>query len=139
MPKKRQTNKRKIKDRILILCEGEKTEPNYFNGLKRDKFRSNRLSALRIEIYDYGSNTAKELVKQAKSLKDDAKREKNPYDKIWVVFDRDGYTKHPQALDQASANGIRVAFSSISFEFWFLLHFTYTTRQFEKADDVTIA
>lgn len=136
MPKKRQKKKRLPNKRILILCEGEKTEPNYFNGLKRDKSKSNRLSALRIEIYDSKKNTGKELVEEAKSLKKEAMKEKNPYDDIWVVIDMDGYTKHPQAFDQARANRINISFSSISFEFWFLLHHTYTTKSFEKADDL---
>lgn len=30
----RKSLNKKILDNILILCEGEKTEPNYFNGIK---------------------------------------------------------------------------------------------------------
>ena len=30
----RQNAKRKPYDKVLIVCEGEKTEPNYFNELK---------------------------------------------------------------------------------------------------------
>ena len=136
MPKKRRVNKRKPKKRILILCEGRETEPNYFNGLKRDKAQRNRLAALRIEVYDSNKSTGKELVIQAKHLKTIARQEKNPYDDAWVVIDKDGYMKHPHAFDQARANKINIAFSSISFEFWFLLHYDYTTRSFSKADDL---
>ncbi len=136
MPKKRRVNKRKPKKRILILCEGGETEPNYFNGLKRDKAQRSRLAALRIEVYDSVKNTGRELVIEAKHLKTIARREKNPYDDVWVVIDRDGYTKHPQTFDQAKANKIKIAFSSISFEFWILLHYAYTTRSFSKADDL---
>ncbi len=136
MPKKRPTYKRKVNNRILILCEGKETEPRYFRGLKRDKSRKNRLSALRIEVYDSRPNTPKELIKVAISLKKDAISENNPYDDIWVVIDKDGYTKHPQAFNQALANRINIAFSSISFEYWFLLHFIYTTKAFNKADDL---
>ena len=125
MPKKRLTNKRKPNKRILILCEGKETEPNYFKGLKQDTYHRNKLAALRIELYDSGKNTGKELVVEAKYLKKTANAEKNPYDAIWIVIDRDGYTKHPQTFDQANANKINIAFSSISFEFWFLLHFIY--------------
>lgn len=32
---------RKAKDTVLIVCEGEKTEPNYFEELKRDLGLSN--------------------------------------------------------------------------------------------------
>jgi len=136
MPKKRSKDKRQPNKRILILCEGEKTEPFYFKGLKRDKSNSNRLAALRIEIYDSQKNTARELVAEAKYLKSQAIREKNPYDDIWIVVDKDGYTKHPQAFDQAKANKINISFSSISFEFWFLLHHTYTTKAFNSSDEL---
>ena len=136
MPKKRNANKRKLNKRILILCEGKQTEPDYFRGLKHDKMRRNRLAALRIEIFDTEKTTGKELISEAKRLKKIAERERNPYDEIWVVFDRDGYTKHPQTFDQAYSNKIEIAFSSISFEFWFLLHFEYSTKAFEKADSL---
>ncbi len=62
MPKKREKKKRQPNKRILILCEGEKTEPYYFQGLKNDKYTRNKLSALRIEISDTKKNTAKELI-----------------------------------------------------------------------------
>ena len=136
MPKKRRVNKRKPKKRILILCEGRETEPNYFNGLKRDKAQRNRLAALRIEVYESDKSTGRELVIEAKRLKTIARQEKNPYDDVWVVIDKDGYTKHPHAFDQARSNNINIAFSSISFEFWFLLHYAYTTRPFSKADNL---
>jgi hypothetical protein len=142
MPKKREVKKRKPNKRILILCEGKETEPNYFQGLKSDKFHQNKLAALRIEIYDpkqnrdKKKNTGKELIVQAKRLKQGAEAEKNPYDDIWIVIDKDGYTKHPQTFDHARGNKIKIAFSSISFEFWFLLHFKFTTKSYQKADDL---
>lgn len=136
MPKKRGKDRRKPKDRILILCEGKETEPNYFKGLKRDKHQRNKLAALRIEVYDSRKTTGKELVIQAKVLKETAQNERNPYDDVWVVIDKDGYTKHPHAFDQAYANKINIAFSSISFEYWFLLHFSETSKPFHKADQL---
>ncbi len=136
MPKPRRENSRPVRDRILILCEGIKTEPKYFNGIKADIHLKNRLSALRIEILDTKINTGKELVKKAKELKEDAEQEGNPYDKIWVVLDRDGYTKHPQAFNQAKDNNIHIAFSCVAFEYWFLLHFEKTAKAFNKADEL---
>ena len=136
MPKKRQINRRKLNKRILILCEGGETEPNYFNGLKLDKAQSSRLAALRIEVFDSKKTTGRELVDEAKYLKNVAETERNSYDDIWVVIDKDGYTKHPETFDKAKANKINIAFSSISFEFWFLLHYQYTTRFFSNATEL---
>ncbi len=136
MSKKRKENTRIVRQRILILCEGTQTEPNYFKGMKADIHLKNPLSALRIEVFDTTINSGRELVKKAKELKEEAKKDKNPYDKVWVVVDRDGYTKHPQAFDQAKANDIQIAFSSIAFEYWFLLHFERTAKAFAKADEL---
>ena len=83
--------------------------------------QEHQLTGLRIEIYDTKYNTAVELVKQAIELKKSGKSEQNPYDSIWVVVDLDGYRKHPQAFDLAEENDIKMAFSCISFEYWFLL------------------
>jgi len=135
MPKPRKQNARKTNPRILILCEGKETEPNYFNGLKADK-SYHFLSSVDVVVYDTNKNTAKELVKEAITLIKEAKREKNPIFETWVVVDRDGYTKHPHAFDQAAANDVCIAFSSISFEYWLLLHFEYTTKAFRDCDQL---
>ena len=36
----------------------------------------------------------------------------------------------------ADINNINIAFSSISFEYWILLHFEYTSRVFYKSDEI---
>lgn len=136
MPRKRIINKKEPKNRILILCEGEKTEPTYFKGLKSDLHFRNKLSALRIVVYPSSYNTGKELIEDAEQLKKKAEKEQNTYDAVWVVLDKDGYTKHPETFTKAEATGINIAFSSISFEFWFLLHFEYTTKAFYKSDEL---
>lgn len=136
MPKKRKVNIRSIRKRILILCEGKETEPNYFNALIHDNEYKRFLSSVEITIYDTKKCTGKELVTEAKILKNNAKREKNQFDYIWIVIDKDGYSKLPETFDKAYANDMKIAFSSISFEYWFLLHFEYTTKCFKKADDL---
>jgi hypothetical protein len=114
------------KERILILCEGEKTEPNYFNGIKAAHKHS--LTATRIVVHNTKKNTAKELVAEAISMRRAGIREMNPYDEIWVVVDRDGYSKHPESIDRARSTNIKIAFSSPCFEYWYLLHFQFTTK-----------
>lgn len=136
MPRARRTNTRKVRERILILCEGAKTEPNYFNGIKADKSQENQLTGLRIEVYDTKYNTAVELVKESIELKEAAADDRNPYDSVWVVVDKDYYYKHPEAYDLAEENDVRIAFSSISFEYWFLLHFGRFKIAFERSRDL---
>ncbi|MBF0456976.1 MAG: RloB domain-containing protein [Nitrospirae bacterium] len=111
-------------DKILIVCNGEKTEPNYFNKFKDDLY--NKM----IKIEGSEKNT-ESLVKYVldnyhiyvKPDDDDAKG----FDIIWVVFDRDSFPpqKFNEAIRLAENNKIRVAYSNEAFELWYLLHFNY--------------
>ena len=76
------------------------------------------------------------LVNDAKDRKNKAIRDRNKYDEIWIVLDRDGHANFPEALDKAKANNINVALSIRCFEYWVLLHFEYTTQGFRKCIDV---
>ena len=63
--------------------------------------------------------------------------EDGAYDEVWAVFDKNGHTKHKEAFDLAKVeiNGKRVniAFSSIAFEYWIILHFNQTRIAFLKS------
>lgn len=61
-------------------------------------------------------------------------------DEWWVLFDTEGAV-HPQAgigeaIALARREGIRVAMSDPSFEYWLLLHYRYTTREYGSAEEV---
>ena len=127
MPKYRKTG-RLIKKRIFIVCEGKKTEPYYFSELVGDiNFRGKPVD---IRIIDSKKNTAKEMIEFARNLRE------FKGDDVWVVFDRDGYTKHPLAFQLAHEYNIHIAFSSISFEYWVLLHFHYIFKEFHNSYEV---
>ncbi len=130
MPKDRKKKRgtRKVKKRLFILCEGEKTEYNYFTELIRAA--DLRGKPVRITVVQTGKNSPRELVIEA------AKTRELPKDDVWVVFDKNGYTKHGQAFEKAKENNIKIAFSSISFEFWILIHFVYTTRGFKNSGEL---
>jgi hypothetical protein len=119
--KRRQNRTRKVgtratRDRILIVCEGTKTEPNYFEGFRLTN----------VQIVGTGSNTHS-VVKKALEEKRRAKRNKERFDQIWCVFDRDSFPSQNfnNAIAIAKQNDIRVAYSNESFELWYLLHFHY--------------
>lgn len=112
------------------MCEGKKTEPKYFKAIRE----KHRLTS--VTVYDSQKTTAKELVGEAVTLMKEAKKDRNEYDEVWVVVDRDDYTKHPQSFDKARANRIKIAFSSTCFEYWLLLHFEYTTSPFTDCDNL---
>ncbi|MBI5651282.1 MAG: RloB domain-containing protein [Chloroflexi bacterium] len=100
-------------ERFLIVCEGEKTEPNYF--------KSFRVPKQVVDVKGYGFNTVA-LVEKALELKNQGN-----YDQIWCVFDKDSFpVEHfNRAITLAKQNGIAVAYSNEAFELWYLLHFNY--------------
>lgn len=99
------------KEKILIVCEGKNTEPSYFNQF--------RLSTATVYPVGEGYNT-ESLVERAIEL---SKKEK--YDQVWCVFDKDSFPNKSfnAAIENAQRNGMKVAYSNQSFEYWLLLHF----------------
>lgn len=116
---------REPRRRILVVCEGEVTEPKYFRGLRR----SFRNAAVEIEIDDQ-HGTPKTLVEHAARRKKQAAREAArqkdtflAYDEVWCVCDVDDHPLLADAKQQARDNGISLAISNPCFELWALLHF----------------
>ena len=58
------------------------------------------------------------------------------YSEVWVVFDkdRDRDVENLEAIELALSSKIKVAFSSISFEQWVLLHFERNITAFQRSD-----
>ena len=113
---KRASSLRTVKQTFLIVCEGEVTEPEYFNSF--------RLTSANVKAIGKGMNTIS-LVKEAIAIRDIEKRRNRNYDQCWVVFDKDDFADSDfnVAIQMAQANGFHVAYSNQAFEFWFLLHF----------------
>jgi hypothetical protein len=123
--------------RGVILCEGE-TEENYFSGLiSQPKYRR-KFQSISVRVFKPKDHSPFGMVKEAKKMTRIAKSEKNPYDFVWVMFDRDGHAKVPDAFELArtSTPEIKIAFTIPCFEYFVLLHFEKTTRPFTKCDDV---
>lgn len=110
-------NRRKV---FLIVCEGSKTEPNYFSSF--------RLPKRVVDIEGCGANTGT-VVREATRLS----LEKN-YDEVWCVFDRDSFPRHRvnSAIASAEQQGFKVAFSNESFELWYVLHFCYLDAELNR-------
>jgi len=99
------------KQYILIVCEGENTEPSYF-----DRFK---LSTAVIKSVGLGYNTISLVKKTAELAKQD------DYDQIWCVFDRDDFptADFDNAIFSAEKRGFGIAYSNQAFEYWLILHF----------------
>ncbi|OAZ03922.1 RloB family protein [Flavobacterium succinicans] len=99
------------KPSILIVCEGENTEPSYFNQF--------RLSSATVKSVGEGYNTTS-LVNRAIQLSNEKQ-----YDQVWCVFDKDDFDENDfnNAIQIAEAQNFKVAYSNQSFEYWLILHF----------------
>ena len=113
----------KVRERILILSEGECTEKNYFESFHLTN----------VVVKGLGFNTDS-LISEAIKRKKEAKKEGTPYDQVWCVADRDSFSTAnvARAFDLARSNGIRIAWSNEAFEFWFLFHFNYYDSAFSR-------
>ena len=111
---------REIKQSFLIVCEGEKTEPDYFKAF--------RMTAATVKAVGQAMNTMP-LVNKAISIREADRLKKREYDQCWVVFDKDDFpaSDFNQAIQLAEKNGFRVAYSNQAFEYWFLLHYNLYT------------
>lgn len=134
--KKKKSKQITLNKRILILCEDEKSSLFYFKGFKNDEELKRKLSAVSIEVYHHKDYSPCGLVSEAKTKMAKAKKDQNPYDSVWIVFDKDGHVNIPKAFSDAKDAGVKVVLSSRCFEYWVLLHFENTTREFSKCDDI---
>ncbi|AEE53013.1 hypothetical protein Halhy_5187 [Haliscomenobacter hydrossis DSM 1100] len=156
---------------MLIVCEGEVTEPEYFSLLRRmaidgaiwaaieirpkPKVDENQTSSTRsphkstrpkrklipVAIPDEADPIEKKYdiksqpscwVKEARDgLKDDT------FEEVWAVFDDDGRNKTANAFqlarEKVSGKVVNIAFSSIAFEHWILLHFERNASAFKRS------
>lgn len=143
-PRKRQERKLQYRkeatrtsyDRILIVSEGAKTEPQYFDEIRREL----RLPVRNVTVSPSGFGTDPlSVVNYAEHLfqKGDSNKEidKRAFERVYAVFDRDDHATYHNALVKADSlngrmlNDLRkpVEFTAIAsvpdFELWLLLHF----------------
>jgi hypothetical protein len=105
---------RQSADRILVVCGGVRTEPDYFEGMKS----SYRNPAVKIIVRKAGVSPV-ELVELAMSVRD---RDNDSFDEVWCVCDVDDFDL-TAAVGLAARNDVRLAVSNPCFEVWLLLHF----------------
>lgn len=130
--KKRKEAIREERKKILIVTEGEKTEPLYF----KDLIRKHRILTAQVDIDGSSKSCPKKVYEHAVKLYKESKSGGAPYDKVYCVFDRDSHSAYQYTLDTISTaqpSDTFVAIRSVPcFEYWLLLHFTYTTSPYAK-------
>ena len=120
--------------RVLVVCEGSKTEPLYFEEIRR----ALRLPSRNIFVTHEGVTHPRGIVDAAESLFRDGGPDFDPraFELVVTVFDRDDHDSYHDALDHMARldarkwkndEGTPVRFLCAptvpSFELWLLLHF----------------
>ena len=127
---RRSTGKRALGERFLIVCEGEKTEPNYFN-----KYRVPGL--IHVRAVGFGVSPS-QLVDIAFELRRESSgnRDQDKYDQVWCVFDKDDCNESDfnNAIMRAEKLELKVAYSNQTFELWYLLHFHFYNSPMHRKD-----
>lgn len=115
----RKEGTRELRAFFLIVCEGSKTEPNYFKSFP--KMAGNLVFDL---TFDGGGISTTKVLEKALEIRDKSSRK---FDRIWIVFDKDSFPDayFNKAILDAEKEGIKSAWSNEAFELWYLLHFAY--------------
>ena len=156
---------------MLIICEGEVTETEYFARLRRmaidggiwaeivikpkprsedtvsphsrspHKTARTKRKLIKVAVpnevdsiekkYDVKSQPISWIKEARDNLKDEA------FEEVWAVFDDDGRSKTEDAFqlarEKVKGKVVNIAFSSIAFEHWILLHFERNANAFKKS------
>jgi hypothetical protein len=143
----RKRERRASYDRILIVTEGTKTEPNYFGEI-RNTFR---LHTANVGIYPGALGTAPlQVVEYARQLFEEGDRHRHiaprAFDQVYAVFDRDSHASYHDALTRAEQldgtlrndNRQKVPFRAVAsvpnFELWLLLHYENIQAPIDRND-----
>ena len=131
---KRQKQLLESYDNVLIVCEGEKTEPYYLKAL-REHFG---LAQANVKIDPKSDSSPTSVVRYAKTLIKETSS--SPYDYVYCVIDRDRHADFQKAVDQVNGfknkdTKLHLIVSTPCFEYWILLHFVYTTKAFGASGD----
>ncbi len=127
---------------VLIVCEGAKTEPQYFRAMRRELrlhivdvvVEGEKCGSSPISVVDYAIALKKERAKAAAGSPTAVK-----YDVVWCVMDVEAPCQHKSlsaAIDKAKAHKLRIVLSNPMFEYWYLLHFEKTSALMQRNRDV---
>ncbi|MGC4885843.1 RloB family protein [Micromonospora sp. DT227] len=132
----RRRGNREVRQRFLLLCEGEVTEREYFEHLRKEL----RGTLVTIEISrDSGEplNLVREACRMLRDSSREAKRAGDDYmryDSVWCICDVDEHRRLEAAIELAMREGVNMAISNPCFEIWPALHFDPCTRYMSAGD-----
>ena len=132
----RNAPKRAPYDRVLIVCEGEKTEPNYFKEI----VDLCKINTANVEVDGSSGSSPDSVLKHAINRYKEAKQQGFSFDRVYCVFDKDShesYQRTIRVIKQKPSKGVFYAIVSVPcFEYWLILHYQYTTQPYSASNKV---
>jgi hypothetical protein len=126
----RRTARRDPYAKVLIVCEGEKTEPHYFQDLRNHY----GLNTANIEVCGECGSDPNSVLQFAKQRYREEKDAGDAFDQVFCVLDKDTHTNYDEALRAIATVTPRDTFIAMNsvpcFEYWLLLHYVYSTRPY---------
>ena len=133
---RRRRGERDLEKRYLIVCEDDRSARNYFEALKKYF----NLSATSVQVVGSGGRSQPiQVVNEAITRKTNAAKPESgtePFDEVWCAIDGDFGDKISNARAKATANGVKLAISTMCFEYWVLLHFVENDTAAPNCDAV---
>jgi len=129
---------RPVKTTILIVGEGQQTEPNYFRELKLE---DNVTAKFSLTIKKGHGRSPEGVIEEALKYKQQAENRSEYYDEVWCVLDVEGPDKREsleKAMAVAQQNDITLCLSNPCFEVWLLAHFVRQSRAYNDCDSVIV-
>jgi len=119
----------------LIVTEGTKTEPEYFQQI-RDRINAQYTGRIQLDICGEGENTVSLL----QTARIHAAQSPNGYKHVWVVYDTDDFPADKTnkvadecALTKGEDTEYHAIWSNQCIELWFLLHFCYFDSDIDRS------
>lgn len=120
----------------LIISEGTKTEPNYFNEIKtiiNQKYKGR----IQLEVHGTGDNTTF-LFERTKCFVENSP---NTFKHVWIVYDTDDFPKDkinevPILCEQVNSTSeccYHAIWSNQCIELWYLLHFSFMQSDIHRS------
>jgi len=134
---RRKAPKRPPYPRVLIVCEGAKTEVNYFEEIRQEA----RLPTVHLRVIHSPLGTEPQQIIQG--AEEEFLKSKG-FEKVYAVFDRDQHRTYANAIAMAEAREGKlkndekelVSFEAVvsvpCFELWLLLHFLNITAPMHR-------
>jgi len=133
---KRRGAKQDPEKKIVVVCEGRNTEPQYIKDFARDK-KHPLVDCKTIDGVGVPKTIVDRAIHEKEKLSRIARRSGNSFDKkyeVWCVSDRDEHHGMAQEMQRARDNGLLYALSNPCVELWGYLHYFQNDAPIHRHD-----